>query len=456
MGSLSDQTKFQPSSPPPPVPASTPADLELCGYKVRLSPDPAAQSLLWQITGCNRFVWNWGRSERKAIYKASEGRVKCNYYDQANQLKPMKKMFPWLKIAPAQVLQQTLVDLEKAYANFFAGAGYPKPRLREDPQSFRFPQGKQIKVKGSHVYLPNIGWIAFKKSQEIPKDIRSATVSFDQDHWYISFCAPAPDRKTGHVFAKDSISLDMGVINPLTDEHNNVYRLPTKTRAERRKLRRLKRQISKKTVGGKNHRKALAKFRKADRKVTNRMKDARHKLTTNLAKNHRQVNIEDLSVKNMTASAKGTVETPGKRVRQKAGLNRAMLEISFGEIRRQLEYKCKRYGGVCVAVDPKNTSRRCPLCHHTAKGNRISRDLFFCQACLFMAPADQVGAINVGQKAVGLIVSACGVVKPRRHRSFKKKPPAMTTTLKQENPLVVIPVEPSSPFGGSGNPYPLG
>ena len=432
---------------PPTLPTLEP---ELCGYRFRLDPTGEQSQTFMQIVGSCRYVWNWFRQQRISVYAATKDirwdppemiinkhdevvpapfEHTVNYFSQANQLKPLKKHLPWLKVVPAQALQQVLVDLEKAFTNFYSGDGFPKPKRKEDTlQSFRYPQGAQLGVHGKHVFLPNIGWVKFFKSQEIPAEIKSATISFDQDHWYISFCCVRP--KVAHTFPKEEISIDVGVKNPLTDEHGKVYTLPVKTRAERRRLRYLQRQVDKKT-GTKNRAKAQKKFRKANRKIIRRINDARHKLTTDLAKNHRQVNIEDLRVKNMTASAKGTVEAPGKNVKQKSGLNRAMLEIGFGEIRRQLEYKCQRYGGRCVAVPPKNTSRECPLCHHTAKANRVTRDLFCCQKCKFTAPADQVGAMNVKQRAGGLPVLACPVAKPR-HRRFRKRESEPDTTLKQE------------------------
>ena len=395
------------------------------GSKFRLAPDLSQGGQLWRTAGSCRFVRNWALNERRESYAASDGRVRINYFDQAKQLPFMKDMLPWLKEAPAQVLQQALVDLDRAYVNFFNGAGYPKRKYRDDKQSFRYPQGEQLGVQGNHVYLPKIGWVKFHRSRNPPAVIRSATVSFDQDHWYISFVGEAPDCKTGHVFAKPSTSLDAGVKNHLTDPDNKVYQLPVATDAEKAWLRILARLVSKKKAGSKNRRKAQARYRKAQRHILNRMNDSRHKLTTDLAKNHGWIGVEDLQLKNMTASATGTVEAPGKNVRQKAGLNRAMLEIGFGEIRRQLAYKCKRYGGQCIAVDPRHTSCECPLCHHTSKANRRSRDWFECQACHFSAPADQVAAMNIHARAAGQVATACRAVlpRPRKASRFRKKTP---------------------------------
>jgi putative transposase len=362
----------------------------------------------------------------------------------------MKAMFPWLKEAPAQALQQALLDLDKAYVSFFTGAGYPNFKRREDGQSFRYPQGEQLEVVGNHVFLPKVGWVKFRRSRNPPAKILSATVSYDRDHWYISLAGAAPDRKTGHVFTQPSLALDLGVKHHLTDQDNHVYQLPTMTEAERAHLHILQRLVSKKPVGSKNRAKAQAKYRKAHRKILNRMNDARHKLTTSLAKNHGWVGVEDLRVKNMTASAKGTVESPGKHVRQKAGLNRAMLEIGFGEIRRQLTYKCERYGGKCIAVNPRGTSQTCPECQHTAKANRLSRDWFQCEQCSFRAPADQVGAINIHARAAGQVATACRAVLPRTHKTrhrFRKRGQVevRTMTAMTQEPVRPAMAAPSGP-----------
>ena len=109
--------------------------------------------------------------------------------------------------------------------------------------------------------------------------------------------------------------------------------------------------------------------------------------------------VEDLEVRNMTRSAKGTKEKPGRNVRAKSGLNRSILNQGWGELRRQLEYKCARQGGKLVAVPPAYTSRQCPNCGYESAGNRPKRDIFRCLSCGFEADADRVGAVNVLKRA---------------------------------------------------------
>lgn len=133
--------------------------------------------------------------------------------------------------------------------------------------------------------------------------------------------------------------------------------------------------------------------------------------------------VEDLRVKNMTASAKGTLEAPGRNVKAKAGLNRAVLNVGFGEIRRQLEYKCRWFGSELVAVNPAYTSQRCSRCGHTEAGNRLSQAAFCCLTCGHTENSDINAAKNIleavmGLPAAGLAAEACGgkALASRRNR----------------------------------------
>jgi len=107
------------------------------------------------------------------------------------------------------------------------------------------------------------------------------------------------------------------------------------------------------------------------------------------------VAMEDLQVRNMSRSASGNIEQPGKNVRAKSGLNQAILDQGWFEFRRQLDYKLAWAGGFLIAVPPQNTSRTCPCCGHVSKDNRPTQARFACVKCGFEENADLVGAINV-------------------------------------------------------------
>jgi len=120
-----------------------------------------------------------------------------------------------------------------------------------------------------------------------------------------------------------------------------------------------------------------------------------HKTTTRLAKTHSTIILENLAIKNMTRSAKGTLEKPGTNVKAKSGLNRVILKQAWGEFDRQLAYKTKWYGSELVKVDPKNTSRECSECGHTSSNNRRTQAVFECEACRHEAHADLNAAKNL-------------------------------------------------------------
>lgn len=124
-------------------------------------------------------------------------------------------------------------------------------------------------------------------------------------------------------------------------------------------------------------------------------RDYQHKATTEISNNHAMIAVEDLRVANMSKSARGTAAQPGRNVRQKAGLNRSILDQGWHEIRRQLEYKMAWTGGLFVAVPPHYTSQTCPACLYKSSGNRKTQAAFLCMQCGYAENADVVGAINV-------------------------------------------------------------
>lgn len=127
--------------------------------------------------------------------------------------------------------------------------------------------------------------------------------------------------------------------------------------------------------------------------------------------------IEDLQGSNMSRSAAGSVEQPGRKGRQKSGLDRSILDQGWAEFRRQLEYKMLWAGGLFLAVPPQNTSRTCPWCGHVSGDNRRSQAEFACVACGFTENADLVGAINILRAGYDRL--ACEV-NGHEHRRYAK------------------------------------
>lgn len=191
------------------------------------------------------------------------------------------------------------------------------------------------------------------------------------------------------------IGIDMGVskLFALSDETNIAPLNSFKEHQE--KLTKLQKRLAKKKKFSNSWQKQKRKIQRLHTKIANCRKDYLHKSTTELSKSHAMIVIEDLQVSNMSKSAKGNIEQPGKNVKAKSGLNRAILDQGWFEARRQLEYKQLWRGGNVVAVAPQYTSQKCSECAHVDKGSRLSQEKFCCTQCGFKANADTNAAKNI-------------------------------------------------------------
>ena len=194
-------------------------------------------------------------------------------------------------------------------------------------------------------------------------------------------------------------------------------------KTHQQRLARYQRRMSRKVKFSNNWKKAKAKVQKLHTAIANARKDFLHKTSTTLSQNHALVCIEDLQVKNMSQSSRGNREQHGKRVKQKASLNRAILDQGWGEFRRQLEYKMVWKGGILLAVPPQHTSQTCPACGHVSKENRQTQAKFLCIDCGYENHADVVGAINVLERGYRLLARGESV---QSDRSMKQEPTEVT------------------------------
>jgi len=181
--------------------------------------------------------------------------------------------------------------------------------------------------------------------------------------------------------------------------------------------------MSRKTKFSSNWKKAKSRVQKIHTRIANVRRDFLHKTTTTISKNHAIVCIEDLQVRNMSKSAAGSSDSPGRNVKAKSGLNKSILDQGWFEFRRQLEYKQVWLGGFVLAVPARNTSRTCPACGHVSADHRQTQAKFACVDCGYENNADMVGAINVLERGHRLL--ACGELA-QSGRSVKQEPAEAT------------------------------
>jgi putative transposase len=379
------------------------------GYKFELLRPTGEQVRdMRRFAGARRFVFNKALALNKEMYTLI-GR-KHSHYQMDRLIPAWKEEFPWLSEVPSQTLQQALKDLYRGYTNFKEGrAKFPTFSKKGKKDSFRYPQGFEVDNQNGRVWLPKLGWMCYRKSQDILGEVKNITVSESRGKWLVSIQTEREVQTPQHP-STSVVGMDWGVTNLATLSDGEIVDQCQPLKQFLPKLKKLQRGLARKKKFSNNWKKAKAKITKLYRRIANIRKDLVHKASNNISKNHAVVCIEDLQVKNMSASAKGTKETPGKKVAQKSGLNRSILDASPFQLRRQLEYKTQWNGGLLVPVPPQNTSRTCPKvlggCGHVSVENRKTRAEFVCVACGFSAPADLVGAINI--KEAGLASLACG------------------------------------------------
>ncbi len=376
--------------------------------RYRLFPTPAQQAVLRDHCGHARYIWNLA-VEQHSHWHPGRGNAP-GYLEQCRQLTAARAENPWLAAGSQTVQQQALRDFAQAMAAFLDPAnpaGRPSWRKAGRDEGFRIVgRGGQWDVRrvsrhAGQVWVPKAGWVRFRWSRAVPPDAKSYRVTMDRaGRWHVAFAvipAPVPAPGNGQV-----VGIDRGVAVSAALSTGQLLHAPALTARERTRLRRLQRTLARATRGSNRRGRvghAIARLRARD---SDRRKDWAEKTSTNVARRFDLIRVEDLQIGNMSRSAKGTRENPGRNVRAKAGLNRGILASGWGLLVRRLEEKAP---GRVEKVSPALTSQRCSACGQVDRGSRESQAVFRCTACGFAGNADVNAAINI---AAGHAVTARG------------------------------------------------
>lgn len=408
--------------------------MSIKAYRFQLRTQPAAERLLRRFAGSCRWVWNAAIAEQQR--RRAAGQKFAGFYEMCSWLTAWRNApeTAWLAQSPNHPQIQTLRRLEAAYKRFFAKAGgYPKFKARGHEPGLRFPDPKAIALDQitARIKLPKLGWMRVRLSQPVVGTIKNATVTCERGKWFVSIQVEQADVLPA-AGLKPTLGIDLGVaLFAATSDGNCVQPLAALTKQQHR-LRRYQRSVSRKVKGSKNRRKAVERLSRLHARIKAQRGDWLDKLSTSLVKAHPVIAIEDLRVAAMSASAKGNTEAPGRNVKAKAGLNRAILDQGWADFRRQLEYKAAARGGTVVAVDPAYTSQRCSNCGCVDAGNRTQQATFACIACGHTENADTNAAKNIlaaGHAVWSERTAACGAdvsrtrpARARRAAAVKQEP----------------------------------
>ncbi|WP_149828700.1 RNA-guided endonuclease InsQ/TnpB family protein [Streptomyces tailanensis] len=404
--------------------------------RFRMYPTPAQAEQMLTHCAHARYVWNLAveqHSHWRRWRKSAPG-----FAEQCRQLTEARRENEWLGSGNADVQQQALKDFAKAKnARFTSGFGEPTWRKKFRHEGFRVigtdrvPEcnadgspklnaktGKQVMGRSvvvhrlnrrwAQVKVPGCGWVRFRlsakgkgKGVKLP-DAKTFRVTFRNGQWHIAFAVipePTPAPGTG-----EAIGIDRGVTITAALSDGRKLNCPQLTVKERARIRKHQRRAARAKKGSPEKAAEYAKAARLKAREVNRRKDWCEKSSTMLARSYDLVRFEKLNIKNMTRSAKGTVEQPGRNVAQKAGLNRSILAQGWGLLRQRTEHKAP---GRVEDVPAPYTSLRCSACGWIEKKSRKSQADFACVSCGFTCNADTNAATNVA-------AGQGGIPRPRR------------------------------------------
>lgn len=385
-------------------------------YKCRAYPDREQAAVLARTFGCVRLVWNRTLADRRHAWHATGRRISYKETDAALTAWKRTPELAFLSEVSSVPLQQALRHQHAAFQNFLTGrARHPRFKTRTSRQSAHFTRSAFRMHDGALTLAKTRAPLRFIWSWDLDVgalDPTMVVVSRDPDgRWYVTFAVdtepPAHLQHSGR-----EVGIDLGVKDFAVTSDGARIANPRHLERKARNLSRYQRRVARCQKGSNNRAKAKAKVSRAHRKVRAARADFLHRTTTHLVREYDVIVIEDLAVKGAMTSAAGTVERPGRNVAQKRGLNRAIGDCGWGEFRRQLEYKCDRYGRRLVLVDRwYPSSKTCSTCGHLLAELALSTRHWTCPTCRTRHDRDHNAAKNIlaaGHAATRVAGDACG------------------------------------------------
>jgi putative transposase len=328
---------------------------------------------------------------------------------------------PWTKDVPCNYRDSSLADLEGAFKKFFKNPIHFKwPRLKKfgEVDAVRtgfgkfLPSQKGGEYKNVAIYKLNSKYAALRAPsfsgdnkikirthRPIDGDPKFCTISHDAGKWFVSFLCQV--EKQEETKAEKWVGIDRGITVALALSDGKLIQNGKAHRAELEKKRIRAQKAASRTKKGSRRSKIMAKkLASAAAKVANHRLHMNHVSTSRITSKYNVVVIEDLSTKNMTKSASGTVEKPGKNVNAKSGLNKSILNMGWYQMKTMLEYKV---GIALIEVDPRHTSQKCSACGTTSKTHRKDQAHFLCDDCGNEMNADHNAAINILHRGMATV-----------------------------------------------------
>lgn len=394
-------------------------------HKIALNPNNKQANYFSRAAGIARFSYNWALAQwgkQYAAWKLDNSLEKPSQMSMRRALNAIKKeAFPWMMEVTKNAPQMAIIQLGAAFNNFFAGrAKYPQFRKKGNNDRFSL-SNDQFAVEASRIRIPHLGWIRMRESLRFHGKIVSATISRIADKWFVSITVEIPENSpSSQAENQGAVGVDLGLSALATLSNGEIIQGSKPHKALLCRLQRLSRSLSRKIKGSKNRYKAKIKLACLHARIKNIRQNTLHQLTSDLTSRFHTIGIEDLNIQGMVRNRK---------------LARSIMDASFFECRRQLEYKSARRGRILLVADRwYPSSKTCSCCGHKLEKLPLSVRNWVCPSCETSHDRDVNAAINLRNLAVSSTVSVCGedgsgLVRKNRTKpsSVKQKSNSKTT-----------------------------
>lgn len=377
-------------------------------HKIELKPNNKQKTYFKKACGVSRHAYNWGLVRWGELYQENKSlpkeiQHKISWQSLKKEFNSIKsEQFPWTAEVTKYAAQQPFKHLGTAFSQFFKKTkspsekklNYPKLKKKNKSTDSFYIGGDQVRVRGSKVWIPNLGLVRLKEQLRFNGKINSVTISRTADRWFASFQLDLDIiTKTGNLTRNDSVGVDLGINTLVTTSDGRAFKSPEPLKRVLGKLKKQNRKLSRKItaakknkrelVESKNFQKQKIKVSKIHARISNIRKDAIHKITNYLVSSYDNIAIEDLNVSGMLKNQK---------------LSRAISDMGFYELRRQLTYKSVEKEVNLVIVDRYFPSSKCCSNCGTIKKDLSLKDRVFSCECGLKINRDLNAAINLKNK----------------------------------------------------------
>lgn len=390
------------------------------GYRFRLYPTPEQEVILRQHVGVCRLVYNLALEQRRDFWRQYLQKTgkHISFASQCRELTELRAAFDWIAAAPSAAQSYALRDLDTAYRAFFSGrAGYPTPRRKGGSGGFRLNgccvATRALNSKWAALRVPNLGYVKYRPSAVMLGSLKNVTISCRAGAWYAAFVCQREVEVAGSTLPM--VGIDRGISQTLTLSTGEHLQSPPVARLSSR-VKLAQRVLARRRRGSRRYAAQKLRLGRLSARVARIREDWSHRASISVARRFGSVAIEDLNIRGMTGSAKGTLADPGRNIRQKAGLNRAILEQSWGRWATLLDYKLAERGGVLISVPAAYTSQTCASCGVIDARSRKSQAVFNCVACDHTDNADVNAAKEILRRSTAWLDVEGSVSRPLKRQ----------------------------------------